>query len=56
MNNKTTGYILAALLILAMLVYFGFAFFGDSFTEDENVSSIESIYQTLATGGTLVVN
>ena len=51
MKVPKIGLVLAALLILALVLYFGIGFFGDSVVESDLSSSSE----TLATGGTLVL-
>lgn len=40
MNTRTLSFVLAALLILVMVLYFGLTFFGDSFVEDDEVTSL----------------
>ena len=52
MKVPKIGLVLAALLILALVLYFGIGFFGDSVVQDD-VSAIGE--ETLATGGTFVL-
>lgn len=40
MNTRTMSFVLAALLILVMVLYFGLGFFGDSVVENDEVGSL----------------